>query len=160
MTGHDDCRTMPQKSNFLFVVFQSALICNRRMQTSGYRMFLMRLGRHIQDIRRSRGLSQERLAELIDMDRVSIGYIEQARRSPKLSTLYEIARALDVTVIDLFDESFMPSKESRGTVRDANAIGDAGAGERGAARMPTHIHAVGDAGAAAAEATAPEAGAF
>lgn len=116
----------------------------------------MRLGRHIQDIRRSRGLSQERLAELIDMDRVSIGYIEQARRSPKLSTLYEIARALDVTVIDLFDESFMPSKESRGTVRDADAIGDANTGERGAARTTVRIRAIDGIDAGVTEPAQPE----
>ena len=120
-------------------------------------MFLMRLGRHIQDIRRSRGLSQERLAELIDMDRVSIGYIEQARRSPKLSTLYEIARALDVTVIDLFDESFMPSKESRGAVRDVDAIGaDMRERIRGHAAETTRIRVIDGLDAASTEPAQPE----
>lgn len=84
----------------------------------------MALGRRIQVLRKGKGLSQERLAERLGMDRVSIGYVEQGRRSPRLSTLYAIAAALDVRVIDLFEgieselvvKSAAESERSRGEV--------------------------------------------
>lgn len=67
-----------------------------------FEAFTMKLGRKIQELREAKGYSQERLAYLADMDRVSIGYIEQGRRAAKLSTLYKLAKCLDVSVADLF----------------------------------------------------------
>ena len=55
--------------------------------TNGYHDFLRAVGRRIQALRKGKGLSQEQLVELLVMDRVSIGYIEQGRRSPRLVTL-------------------------------------------------------------------------
>ncbi|MBT1175622.1 helix-turn-helix transcriptional regulator [Bifidobacterium sp. LC6] len=72
------------------------------MSTTSYQRFLWAVGRRIQTLRKSRGLSQEQLAEQLDMDRVSIGYIEQGRRSPKLATLYALAGTLGVHVSDIF----------------------------------------------------------
>lgn len=37
------------------------------------------------------------------MDRVSIGYIEQGKRAPKLSTLHALAQAYDVSVGSFFN---------------------------------------------------------
>ncbi|QSY56863.1 helix-turn-helix transcriptional regulator [Bifidobacterium imperatoris] len=73
------------------------------MSTTSYQRFLWAVGRRVQMLRKSRGLSQEQLAEQLGMDRVSIGYIEQGRRSPKLSTLYALAGTLGVHVCDIFD---------------------------------------------------------
>lgn len=42
------------------------------------------------------------------MDRVSIGYIEQGKRAPKLSTLYFMAEVLDVEIKDFFDFQSYP----------------------------------------------------
>ena len=64
-------------------------------------IFREKLGRKIQKLRESKGYTQEELAYLLDMDRVSIGYIEQGRRSPKLSTLHAIAKLLDISISDL-----------------------------------------------------------
>lgn len=75
---------------------------------SGYICFMefdeykLHLGRHIQQIRKSRNLTQEEVAELIGMDRVSIGYMEQGRRVPKLSTLYELAELYQIDMEDFF----------------------------------------------------------
>jgi len=60
------------------------------------------LGHHMQQIRRSRNLTQEQVAELLGMDRVSIGYIEQGRRAPKLSTLFSLARVYNVDMQEFF----------------------------------------------------------
>ena len=64
--------------------------------------FTVKLGRRIQELHEAKGYSQEKLAYLSDLDRVSIGYIEQGRRSPKLSTLFVLAKQLDVSVADFF----------------------------------------------------------
>ena len=66
-------------------------------------MFPKELGWHLQAIRKSRGLSQEAVGELLGMDRVSIGYIEQGKRAPKLSTLYKMAIVYEVSMGELFD---------------------------------------------------------
>lgn len=83
---------MPQAASPIF----------RPMEDTAYSTFLKNVGRKIGEVRRSRGLSQERAAHLLDMDRVSIGYIEQGRRSPKLLTLYRLAALYDVQVTEFF----------------------------------------------------------
>ena len=70
--------------------------------TKSFEAFTIKLGRKIQDFREAKGYSQERLAYLADMDRVSIGYIEQGRRTPKIATLHKLAKCLDVSVADFF----------------------------------------------------------
>lgn len=60
------------------------------------------LGAHLQGLRKSRGLTQEQVAERLGMDRVSIGYIEQGKRTPKLSTLYAMSECYNVAMQDIF----------------------------------------------------------
>lgn len=69
-----------------------------------FEAFNGKLGRRIQSYREAKGLSQEKLANLLGMDRVSVGYIEQGRRSPKLKTLHVLAQNLDCKVIDFFTD--------------------------------------------------------
>ncbi len=67
-----------------------------------YMRFVEGLGANISRLRKAKGLSQEELCELIGISRVHMGYIEQARRTPSLEILYDIARALGVGVGELF----------------------------------------------------------
>ena len=67
-----------------------------------FTVFREKLGRKIQKLRESKVYTQEELAYLLDMDRVSVGYIEQRRRSPKLSTLHAISKILDISVSKIF----------------------------------------------------------
>lgn len=60
------------------------------------------LGIRIKEIRRSRKLSQEQLAELVNLDRRSISNIECGNTFPA-SSLLGIARALDTDLKTLFD---------------------------------------------------------
>jgi len=53
-------------------------------------------------IRKGRGLSQQRLAELANVDKVTIVHIEGGKVSPKVETLEKLAAALEVEVRDLF----------------------------------------------------------
>jgi len=52
--------------------------------------------------RKRQGITQEKLAALSDIDRTHMGLIEQGRRKPTLSTLYKIAKTLDISLERLF----------------------------------------------------------
>ena len=59
---------------------------------------------NMEAIRKSRGLTQEDLAGLAGVRQPTIARIENGSDSVTLRTLKEIARALEVTLADLFDE--------------------------------------------------------
>lgn len=52
--------------------------------------------------RKRQGITQEKLAALSDIDRTHMGLIEQGRRKPTLSTLYKIAKTLNISLEGLF----------------------------------------------------------
>jgi transcriptional regulator with XRE-family HTH domain len=60
------------------------------------------LGKRIISERKRQGMSQEALAAASDVDRAHIGFIEQGRRRPTLSTLYKISSALNLSLEQLF----------------------------------------------------------
>ncbi|MCA9313325.1 helix-turn-helix transcriptional regulator [Candidatus Saccharibacteria bacterium] len=47
-------------------------------------------------------MSQEKLAANSGIDRSHMGFIEQGRRKPTLSTLHKIAKSLDISLEQLF----------------------------------------------------------
>lgn len=60
------------------------------------------IGSRIVRARKSKGVSQEALAGETGLDRVAIGYIEQGRRRPSVSTIVKIAKGLNIKLEDLF----------------------------------------------------------
>jgi len=60
------------------------------------------LGKRIQKVRKMAGLTQEELAEKVNVSRAYIGYIEQARNTPSLELLEKIAKILRTDLKDLF----------------------------------------------------------
>lgn len=60
-------------------------------------------GLRVQSLRRERGLSQERFALLIDMDRTYYASVEAGRRNISLLNIKKIADGFDLTVSQLFD---------------------------------------------------------
>lgn len=60
------------------------------------------IGKRIVNERKRQGISQEKLATLSDVDRTHMGFIEQGRRRPTLSTLYKIAKTLRMSLEQLF----------------------------------------------------------
>ncbi|MDP9702285.1 helix-turn-helix transcriptional regulator [Paenibacillus sp. FSL R7-0652] len=60
------------------------------------------VGARIRDLRKSKGLSQEVLAENAGFNPSYIGFIERAERNISLKNLEKIAAALDVGVYELF----------------------------------------------------------
>lgn len=69
------------------------------------------LGSRIREIRRNRKFSQEKLAELVNLDRRSISNIECGNTFPA-SSLLNIARALDTDLKNLFDFECYEKSES------------------------------------------------
>lgn len=60
------------------------------------------LGSRIKEIRNSKNITQQRLAEMVDIDQRSLSAIECGTNFPTRS-LFKIANALDVELKDLFD---------------------------------------------------------
>lgn len=59
------------------------------------------VGRNLARIRREKGLTQERLAELSGYTQQYLSGIEQGQRNPTIVTLFEIASALGISHVDL-----------------------------------------------------------
>ncbi len=62
---------------------------------------LIALGIEIQRLREAQNLSQDRLAKMINTDQAYISRIEHAQVNPGVTTILQIADALDVPVSDL-----------------------------------------------------------
>lgn len=65
---------------------------------------LKNVGKKIQEIRISKGLSQVDLVGKIEgnIDTTNISRIESGRTNPTVYTLYRIAKALEVSIVDFF----------------------------------------------------------
>lgn len=78
------------------------------------------LGLRIRFFRKSRGLSQEQLAEYVNSSRNYIGYIETGKRTASLLLVVRIANCLEVSLEDLLSDSLEVVKnESLSKVIDA-----------------------------------------
>ncbi|MDR1327030.1 MAG: helix-turn-helix domain-containing protein [Heliobacteriaceae bacterium] len=77
------------------------------------------LGARIRDIRRKKNFSQEHFSELIDMNPRQIVRIENGESFPTAEHLEKIAKALDVTVQELFHNEFhLPVETIRAKILD------------------------------------------
>jgi transcriptional regulator with XRE-family HTH domain len=63
----------------------------------------VRLGARIKSLRKSRGLSQERLAEKSDITPKYLSRLEVGQQSPSIETLARLAEALGVELWELCD---------------------------------------------------------
>lgn len=61
------------------------------------------LGSRIKELRKNRGLSQEKLGEMVNIDPKHLSRIEVGRSFPSLDTLTEIAKALKMELKDFFE---------------------------------------------------------
>ena len=69
-------------------------------------MDYIEMGKNIKKIRKNRKLTQEQLAEQIDVSSVYISQIETGARKASLETVYNISLALRVTIDELVNHSF------------------------------------------------------
>ncbi|MCL4154985.1 UNVERIFIED_CONTAM: hypothetical protein GTU68_060771 [Idotea baltica] len=65
---------------------------------------LNRFGNRLRELRKERGFSQEKFAELCDLDRTYISGIERGLRNVSLRNLEVIAKALQTSISCMFDK--------------------------------------------------------
>jgi len=66
---------------------------------------LLALGQAIREVRVSKGISQERLALLAELDRSHVGRVERGDNNVAVLTLARLAAALDLTVAKLMQKA-------------------------------------------------------
>ncbi len=72
------------------------------------------LGKRIKEFRKMNGLTQEKLAEAIDIETASLSAIESGRHFPSLPTIEKIATVLNIEIKALFDfKSLVSAKEMK-----------------------------------------------
>jgi len=64
--------------------------------------FPVRLGRRLAGIREKRGLSQTQLADMAEVGRAHLSQIENGAVAARIDTLYALAKALEITLAELF----------------------------------------------------------
>ena len=66
-------------------------------------MIAKQLGERIKELRKKTGLSQEKFALKIDMDRTYFATVELGKRNISLQNIEKIAKGLNITISELFD---------------------------------------------------------
>ena len=67
-------------------------------------MNLKPIGTRIQEIRKAKKLTQEQLAEMVDLSPSYISAVERGAKTPKLETLIELANTLGASADDLLGD--------------------------------------------------------
>ncbi len=67
----------------------------------------MSIGQNIKNARKSKGLSQKQLGELLGVSQAAIGQFENEKSTPKIETIKKIAVALDIPVSELVSSEFV-----------------------------------------------------
>ena len=76
------------------------------------------LGKRIKELRKKKGLKQEQLAELVGLEPTSICNIENAYNYPTFQNLEKIAKALGVSLVEIF--KFEHHKENEDLLEEIN----------------------------------------
>ena len=71
------------------------------------------LGARIKEIRKARGLTQEQLAEMVDIEQKHVSRIEWGKNYPTIDRLEKIAAALNVPLISFFDFLHLENDDER-----------------------------------------------
>lgn len=66
-------------------------------------MIAKELGERIKELRKKTGLSQEKFALKIDMDRTYFATVELGKRNVSLQNIEKIANGLDISISELFE---------------------------------------------------------
>ena len=67
------------------------------------------LAKRLKELRSEKGVSQEELAYRAEITLSQIARIETVKTNPTVSTIFKIARALDVPLSDIFDFELIQS---------------------------------------------------
>lgn len=64
----------------------------------------LKFGLKLKEFRIKKGLSQERLANLAEIDRTYLPSIEKGERNISIVVIEKLAQALDIDIVDFFNE--------------------------------------------------------
>ena len=67
---------------------------------------LRQFGLRVKGFRQSRGISQEKLADLAGLDRSYVGGVERGERNISLINIHKLAAALNISTGTLLEDSF------------------------------------------------------
>lgn len=90
---------------------KQTITLEHKPHTSEINLKLDRIGNIIREARLNHGLTQEELAELIDVTPAYIGHIERNQRSFSLQTLVKLVTELDIDMNYLFSETIPTGDE-------------------------------------------------
>jgi len=62
-----------------------------------------KIGQRLRELRKQKGLSQEKFSFECDLDRTYIASIEQGKRNVSIENIEKIAKALDMSVSEFFN---------------------------------------------------------
>lgn len=62
---------------------------------------MIAFGKRVREVRKSKGISQEKLAEMAAIDRSYMGNIERGEKNITLKKVYEICDALSIEIQEL-----------------------------------------------------------
>lgn len=68
------------------------------------------LGKRLRELRKRKGISQEKLAELVNVDPTTISNIENGKNYPSISNLENILNSIESTFSEVFDFEHKDSK--------------------------------------------------
>ena len=81
------------------------------------------IGDRIRQLRKEKGLSQERLGDKSELHYTHIGSIERGEKNWSIDTLIKVAKGLNVEVVDLFNFPMPPAdakKMKKSLIEDIN----------------------------------------
>jgi transcriptional regulator with XRE-family HTH domain len=73
------------------------------MKARSKTQFVVALGKRVAAVRKNKGLTQEKLASLADLDRMTIALVETGHKKPSVVTIYKLAKALKVEPATFFE---------------------------------------------------------
>ncbi|CDE60528.1 putative transcriptional regulator [Fusobacterium sp. CAG:439] len=77
------------------------------------------LGKKIQSIRKAKGLTQERLAELIDIETPSLSYLETGKYAPSVETLQKLSKVLNVKPWEFYFFTELSDEDKKNELKKA-----------------------------------------
>ncbi len=69
-------------------------------------------GRVLRELRRQKGLSQEKLASLGDFDRTYPSLLERGLRTPTLTVIFRLADVLEISAASMVSKALEEAKKS------------------------------------------------
>ena len=74
--------------------------------------FQQKFGLRLRELRKRKGLTQEHLAELLNIGVRSVGKIETGNSFPSTETMEKIINVFEISPVELFDFEHFQSKDS------------------------------------------------